>query len=81
MELAEKGNNLNIDMTNEDATAAKDSESKQEQGLYSALHDMDVRPMFLWGQAVGKNRCKLSLIIHGHQTCVPVGSGCRQKPL
>ena len=59
MELAEKGNNLNVDMTNEDATASKASESKHGQSLYSAMHDMDPRPVFLWGQAVGKNLCKL----------------------
>ena len=58
MELAEKGNNLNVDMTNEDATASKASESKREQSMYSAIHDMDPRPVFLWGQAVGKNLCK-----------------------
>ena len=60
MELAEKGNNLNVDMTNEDATASKASESKHGQSLYSAIHDMDPRPVFLWGQAVGKNLCKLT---------------------
>ena len=60
MELAEKGNNLNVDMTNEDATASKASESKGEQSVYSAIHDMDPRPVFLWGQAVGKNLCKLT---------------------
>ena len=60
MKLAEKGNNLNVDMTNEDATASKASESKHGQSLYSAMHDMDPRPVFLWGQAVGKNLCKLT---------------------
>ena len=60
MELTEKGNNLNVNMTNEDATASKASESKHGQSLYSAIHDMDPRPVFLWGQAVGKNLCKLT---------------------
>ena len=58
-ELAEKGNNLNVNMMNEDITASKASECKHEQSLYSDMHDMDLRPVFLWRQAVGKNFCNL----------------------
>ena len=55
MALAEKGNSLNLDMSSQDATSAKKSESKGEENMYDAFRDMEPRPAFLWGHAVGKN--------------------------
>ena len=57
MDLAEKGTNLNIDMTSE-TIAAKNKDSKDEEDLYSTFRDLDPRPVFLWGQAVTKDPCK-----------------------
>ena len=57
MALAEKGNNLNIDMTHANA-AEKSEDSKDEEDLYSAFRDLQPRPVFCWGLAVTKDPCK-----------------------
>ena len=57
MDLAEKGTNLNIDMTSE-TIAAKNEDTKDEEDMYSTFRDLDPRPVFLWGQAVTKDPCK-----------------------
>ena len=63
MELAEKGTNLNIDLTSEN-TVAKTEDSKDEEDMYSAFRDLDPRPAFLWGQAVTKDPCKYTGTAH-----------------
>ena len=55
--LAEKGDNLNLDLTEYDVIQAT-SESKATSGdMYAA--DMAIaRPIFTWGKAVGKQLCE-----------------------
>ena len=61
MELAEKGNNLNVDMSEQDAMATtEDSKDSSGAGVYSDWkEDLSAdRPVFLWGKAVGKKLCE-----------------------
>ena len=61
MELAEKGNNLNIDISEQNAMATtEDSKVGTSGGVYSDWgEDFSTdRPVFLWGKAVGKTLCE-----------------------
>ena len=60
MALAEKGDNLKLDVTMKDVGA--EGESKDEGGdMYSKLEDFIPRPVMLWGKAVGGNLGTLAL--------------------
>ena len=63
MALAEKGTNLNIDMTTQ-SVAPKTENSKDEEDMYSTFRELDPRPAFLWGQAVTKDPCKYTCTVH-----------------
>ena len=60
MELAEKGDNLNIDETEEYVAENPEHMKKSSAGdLYSDWNESpSLRPIFIWGKAVGKNLCK-----------------------
>ena len=62
MALAEKGTNLNIDMTTQ-SVAPKTEDSKDEEDMYSTFRELDPRPAFLWGQAVTKDPCKYTCTV------------------
>ena len=60
MALAEKGDNLKLDVTMKDVGA--EGESKDEGAdMYSKLEDFIPRPVMLWGKAVGGNLGTLAL--------------------
>ena len=60
MTLAEKGDNLKLDVTMKDVTAER--ESKDEPGdMYSKISDFIPRPVMLWGKAAGGKLGKLVL--------------------
>ena len=61
MALAEKGDNLKLDVTMKDVAA--EGESKDEGGdMYSKISDFIPRPVMLWGKAAGEKLGKLALI-------------------
>ena len=64
MELAEKGNNLNLDISEQEAMATtEDSKDNTGGDIYSdwgEAYSTD-RPVFLWGKAVGKTLCEYKL--------------------
>ena len=53
MELAEKGNNLNLDIAS-GQILNKTEDSKNEDDIYAALRNQEPRPIFLWGLGAGK---------------------------
>ena len=60
MALAEKGDNLKLDVTMKDVAA--EGESKDEGGdMYSKISDFIPRPVMLWGKAAGGKLGKLAL--------------------
>ena len=48
MDLAEKGDNLNLNMTSQMVT--KKTEDSKEEDLYQSAARLQPRPVFLWGQ-------------------------------
>ena len=64
MALAEKGNNLNLDITFKDITEEGKENSgqkeKNDDDIYGkVMKDMIPRPVFLWGKAVQSSLGKL----------------------
>ena len=62
MSLAEAGDNLKLDMSSHDATAAAEGASK-EGDVYTFIGEMPPRPTFLWGKAVGQDACEQLLSV------------------
>ena len=58
MALAEKGDNLNLDVSTHVAAARKPEEKKSEKDPYSLLSEMKLRPLYLWGHAAGRDLCE-----------------------
>ena len=61
MELAEKGNNLNLDISEQEAmVTTEDSKDNTGGDIYSDWGEITStdRPVFLWGKAVGKTLCE-----------------------
>ena len=62
MSLAEKGDNLNVDITFNDITqeGKEKSEQKEDNDVYGKMmKDLMPRPVFLWGKAVQSSLGKL----------------------
>ena len=62
MDLAEKGDNLNLDENDEGAAEKTEHVKESSAGdVYSdwSNRERSRRPLFNWGKAVGKNLCKL----------------------
>ena len=57
MDLAEKGSNLNMDLTMVDVLAkTSDSKSNTTDDLYGFFSDnVPPQPIFLWGKCVGQS--------------------------
>ena len=62
MDLAEKGNSLNLDMTEAEITSKADPESEDSSDvmdeIYGKYAKLSPRPTFLWGKAVAADTCK-----------------------
>ena len=60
MELAEKGNNLNLDISDQEAMATTEDSKDTGSDIYSDWGEISTteRPVFLWGKAVGKTLCE-----------------------
>ena len=62
MDLAEKGNSLNLDMTEAEITSKADPESDDTSDvmdeIYGKYAKLSPRPTFLWGKAVASDTCK-----------------------
>ena len=58
MTLAEKGDNLNLDVSTHIAAARKPEEKKSDKDPYSLLSEMKPRPLYLWGHAAGREICE-----------------------
>ena len=61
MDLAEKGDNLNLDMTSE--MVAKKTEDSKEGDLYQSVANLQPRPVFLWGQGFQRDLCTYWLLV------------------
>ena len=61
MSLAEKGDNLVIDVSTKDIFAEGDSDVDKKDDDNEFFHKMEnflARPVFLWGKAAGRKLCK-----------------------
>ena len=59
MDLAEKGDNLNVDITMKDVEKEGKTNDKKsdERGLYGKIKDFLTRPLLLWGKAFETDQC------------------------
>lgn len=64
MDLAEKGDNLNLDMTSQMVTG-KTRDSK-DGDLYQSAANLQPRPVFLWGQGFQRDLCMYLLAFSSH---------------
>ena len=62
MDLAEKGNNLNLDQTDREVMMATEDTKDTGGHVYSDWGEETAnRPVFIWGKAVGKKLCEYNL--------------------
>ena len=60
MDLAERGSNLNLDITTENIMQ-KTADAKDDDDLYGSATKLAPRPLFLWGHGFQKDLCKIAI--------------------